>query len=94
LVPRRELAEDEQTGTAGHQGLGGWPRRVQGDLTDSAEGTKPAREHQRALHTARPANGGRGNSSEQLHANQCSIQGNRGAGRLLTLRGSAGGMGQ
>jgi hypothetical protein len=32
-----------------------------------------------------------GNSGEQLRDNQCSTQGNRGAGRLLTLRGSAGG---
>jgi hypothetical protein len=36
----------------------------------------------------------RGNSDEQLRVNQCSTQGNRGAGRLLTLRGSAGGTGQ
>jgi hypothetical protein len=36
----------------------------------------------------------RGNSSEQLRNNQCSTQGNRGAGRLLTLRGNAGGTGQ
>jgi hypothetical protein len=36
----------------------------------------------------------RGNSGEQLRVNQCSTQGNRGAGRLLTLRGSAGGTGQ
>jgi hypothetical protein len=36
----------------------------------------------------------RGNSGEQMCANQCSTQGNRGAGRLLTLRGSAGGTGQ
>jgi hypothetical protein len=36
----------------------------------------------------------RGNSGEQLLVNQCSTQGNRGAGRLLTLRGSAGGTGQ
>jgi hypothetical protein len=36
----------------------------------------------------------RGNSSEQLRANQCSTQGNRGARRLLTLRGGTGGMGQ
>ena len=36
----------------------------------------------------------RGNSGEQLCVNQCSTQGNRGAGRLLTLRGSAGGTGQ
>jgi hypothetical protein len=35
-----------------------------------------------------------GNSNEQLCVNQCSTQGNRGAGRLLTLRGSAGGTGQ
>jgi hypothetical protein len=33
----------------------------------------------------------RGNSGEQLRANECSTQGNRGAGRLLTLRGNAGG---
>jgi hypothetical protein len=46
--------------TAGHQGLGGWFRRVQGDLADSAEGTTPAREHQRALHMVRWANGGVG----------------------------------
>jgi hypothetical protein len=36
----------------------------------------------------------RGNSDEQLRANQCSTQGNRGVRRLLTLRGSAGGTGQ
>ena len=36
----------------------------------------------------------RDNSGEQLRANQCSTQGNRGAGRLLTLRGNAGGTGQ
>jgi hypothetical protein len=35
-----------------------------------------------------------GNSGEQLRVNQCSTQGNRGVGRLLTLRGSAGGTGQ
>jgi hypothetical protein len=35
-----------------------------------------------------------GNSGEQLRVNQCSTQGNRGAGRLLTLRGRAGGTGQ
>jgi hypothetical protein len=36
----------------------------------------------------------RGNSGDQLRVNQCSTQGNMGAGRLLTLRGSAGGTGQ
>ena len=36
----------------------------------------------------------RGNSGEQLRVNQRSTWGNRGAGRLLTLRGSAGGTGQ
>jgi hypothetical protein len=36
----------------------------------------------------------RANSGEQLRVNQCSTQGNRGVGRLLTLRGSAGGTGQ
>jgi hypothetical protein len=36
----------------------------------------------------------RGNSGEQLRANLCSTQGNRGAGRLLTLQGNAGGTGQ
>jgi hypothetical protein len=36
----------------------------------------------------------RGNSGEKLCANQCSTQGNRGAGRSLTLRGNAGGTGQ
>jgi hypothetical protein len=36
----------------------------------------------------------RGNSSEQLRNNQCSTQRNRGARRLLTLRGSAGSTGQ
>jgi hypothetical protein len=35
----------------------------------------------------------RGNSSEQLNVNQYSTQGNRGTGRLLTLRGSARGTG-
>jgi hypothetical protein len=35
-----------------------------------------------------------GNSGEQLRANQCRTQGNRGEGRLLTLRGNAGGTGQ
>jgi hypothetical protein len=43
--------------TVGHQRPGGWPRRAQGDLADLAEGTTPAREHQRALHTTRWANG-------------------------------------
>jgi hypothetical protein len=36
----------------------------------------------------------RGNSDEQLRANQCSTQGNRAPGRLLTLRGNVGGTGQ
>jgi hypothetical protein len=35
-------------------------QRVQGDLADSAEGTTPAREHQRALHAMRRTNGGAG----------------------------------
>jgi hypothetical protein len=33
----------------------------------------------------------RDNCGEQLSVNQCNTQGNRGTGRLLTLRGSAGG---
>jgi hypothetical protein len=54
------LPETSRPATAGHQRPRGWPRRAQGDLADSAEGTTPAREHQRALHTARRANGGVG----------------------------------
>jgi hypothetical protein len=54
---RQRRADRPRWGT---RGLGGWPRRAQGDLADSAEGTTPAREHHRALHTARRANGGAG----------------------------------
>jgi hypothetical protein len=42
----------------GLQRLGGWFRRVQGDLADSAEGTTPVWEHQRALHAERQTNSG------------------------------------
>jgi hypothetical protein len=52
--------ETSRLATARHQRLGGWPRRTQGDLADSTEDTMPAREHQRALHMARRANGGVG----------------------------------
>jgi hypothetical protein len=52
--------ETSRPTTAGHQRLVGWPRRAQGNLADSAEGTTPTREHQKALHTARRAIGGAG----------------------------------
>jgi hypothetical protein len=45
--------ETSRPATTRHQRLGGWPRRAKGDLADSAEGTTPARENQRALHTAK-----------------------------------------
>jgi hypothetical protein len=54
---RRRRADRPRRGT---RGLGDWPRHAQGDLADSAEGTTPVWEHQRALHTARQANGGAG----------------------------------
>ena len=41
-------------------GLWDWPGRNQGDLVGSDMGMTPAREHQRALHTARRANGSTG----------------------------------
>jgi hypothetical protein len=46
--------------TLGRPGLGDWPGRNQGDLAGSDMGLTPAQEHQRALHTARWANGGAG----------------------------------
>jgi hypothetical protein len=54
---RRRQEDRPRRGT---RGLGDWPRRAQGDLADSAKGTTSAREHQRALHTARRANSGTG----------------------------------
>jgi hypothetical protein len=48
--------ETSRPATTGHQRLGGWPRHAQGNLADSAEGTTPAREHQRVLHTTQRAN--------------------------------------
>jgi hypothetical protein len=46
--------------TAGLPGLGDWSGRNQGDLVGSDMGLTPAREHQRALHTARRPNGSAG----------------------------------
>jgi hypothetical protein len=46
--------------TAGLQRLGVSHRRDQGGLADSVMGITPARGHQKALHTARRANGGAG----------------------------------
>jgi hypothetical protein len=57
-VPRRELAGDEEAGHGRTPEAWGWFRRVQCDLADSAEGTTPAREHQRALHAERQTNSG------------------------------------
>jgi hypothetical protein len=61
--------------------------------------TQPRAPHRRGSTRGRCTRRGgltaaRGNSCEQLRVNQCSTQENRGAGRLLTLRGSAGGTGQ
>jgi hypothetical protein len=83
-----------RSATAGHQRLGGWPKRARG-----AWRTQPRAPRRRGSTRGRCTRRGelttaRGNSSEQLCVNQCSTQGNRGAGRLLTLRGSAGGTGQ
>jgi hypothetical protein len=44
----------------GLPGLGDWPGRNQGDLAGSDMGLTPVREHKRALHMARWANGGAG----------------------------------
>jgi hypothetical protein len=70
--------------TVGLPGLGDWPGHNQGDLAGSDMGVTPAREHQRAMHTARRANGGAGNSEEQSHAKQGSNDQIKGTSRLLT----------
>jgi hypothetical protein len=53
-----------------------------------------ARGHQKALHTARRANGGEDSSGEQSREQQSSNDQIKRACGLLTLRGSAGVMGQ
>jgi hypothetical protein len=90
-VPRRELAGDKGTGHGGAPEAWGIVRACSGCFggLDHGHGDTRGRRPRRGELTA-----ARINSGEQSRDDQGNKQRNRGAGRLLTLRGNAGVSGQ